>query len=394
MNVKSIFLKPGKEKSVERFHPWIFSGALMKGQTDLENGDLVEVKNADGKFLCIGHYQDLGSIAVRILSFQNLEINQEFWNQKFVNALQTRKNLDLIHAYNNVFRLIHGEGDGLPGLIVDIYNDTAVLQCHSLGMLKSLEFIKKGLLHAFENDLSAIYNKSSDTISREINVEDEYIYKTQEPEKIVLEYGHKFSVDWETGQKTGYFIDQRENRKLIAKYAHNKKVLNTFCYSGGFSIFALEAGAQLVHSLDSSKKAIDLVEQNIRLNSLAKIDKHKSIVADAMEYMKNLEEDYDIILLDPPAFAKHKKARHRAVQGYKRLNYNAIKQIKKGGIIFTFSCSQVVDKQLFANTVIAAGIEAKRSIRILEQLHQPGDHPINAFHPEGEYLKGLVIQVD
>ncbi|MEZ4938722.1 MAG: class I SAM-dependent rRNA methyltransferase [Crocinitomicaceae bacterium] len=394
MDVKSIFLKPGKEKSVERFHPWIFSGALMKGNEDLKNGDLVQVKSADGKFLCIGHYQDLGSIAVRIISFEETTIDQDFWNKKFINAMEVRDNLNLLHAYNNVFRLIHGEGDGLPGLIVDIYNDTAVIQCHSVGMLQSLEFIKNGILNAFDNDLKAIYNKSSDTISREINVKDSYIYKMGEPDKLVLEYGHKFSVDWETGQKTGYFIDQRENRKLIAKYASRKKVLNTFCYSGGFSIFALEAGAKLVHSLDSSQKAIDLVENNIRLNGFSNSDKHKSIVADAMDYMKNLEEEYDIIILDPPAFAKHKKSRHKAVQGYKRLNYNAIKQIKSGGIIFTFSCSQVVDKQLFANTVIAAGIESGRSIRILEQLHQPGDHPINAYHPEGEYLKGLVIQVD
>lgn len=394
MDIKSIFLKPGKEKSIQRFHPWVFSGALMKGQEELINGELVKVKSSDGKFLGTGHYQDLGSISVRIISFNDVVINQDFWNQKFKNALLVRENLNLTSGYNNVFRLIHGEGDGLPGLIVDVYNDSAVLQCHSVGMLNSLEEIKKAILSAFDDGIKSIYNKSSDTISKEINIEDGYIFKEGEPEKIVFEYGHKFRVDWETGQKTGFFIDQRENRKLLAKYSPGKKVLNTFCYSGGFSIFALEAGAKLVHSLDSSKKAIELVNQNIILNSRAKLDNHKTITADAMDYMKNVEEDYDIIILDPPAFAKHKKSRHKAIQGYKRLNYNAIKQIKKGGIIFTFSCSQVVDKQMFANTVIAAGIEAKRPVRILEQLHQPGDHPINAYHPEGEYLKGLVIQVD
>lgn len=366
----------------------------MKGQDDLSNGDLVCVKNASGKFLGIGHYQDLGSISVRIISFIDEPIDQGFWNRKFENAYQVRENLNLVHVNNNVYRLIHGEGDGLPGLIVDIYNDSAVLQCHSVGMLQNLDYIKNAILHVYGKGIKAIYNKSSDTISREIEVEDGYIHHAKDPEKIVFEYGHKFSVDWETGQKTGYFIDQRENRRILAKYASGKKILNTFCYSGGFSIFALEAGAKLVHSLDSSKKAIDLVNQNMVLNSRMHSDKHKSIVADAMDFMKNLEEEYDIIILDPPAFAKHKKSRHKAIQGYKRLNYNAIKQIKPGGIIFTFSCSQVVDKQMFTKTVIAAGIEAKRSVRILEQLHQPGDHPVNAYHPEGEYLKGLIIQVD
>jgi 23S rRNA (cytosine1962-C5)-methyltransferase len=394
VTLKSIFLKPGKDKSTKRLHPWIFSGALKNGHELVENGELVKVYTHNQKFLCIGHYQDLGSIAIRTISFKEVEIDQGFWNNKISNAFTVRQNLNLIHSFNNVYRLIHGEGDGLPGLIIDIYNDAAVIQCHSVGMYNNLEQIKEALLNQYKENLVAIYNKSSDTISREFNIEDGYIHKSSEPEKIVIEYGHKFSVDWETGQKTGYFIDQRENRKLLAKYSEGKKVLNTFCYSGGFSIFSLDAKAELVHSLDSSKKAIELVEQNLRLNSIDPSKNHKSIVADAMEFMKTLEEDYDIMVLDPPAFAKHKSSRHKAIQGYKRLNYNAIKQIKPGGIIFTFSCSQVVDKNMFNNTVIAASIEAGRNVRILEQLHQPGDHPINAFHPEGEYLKGLVIQVD
>lgn len=393
MAVKSIVLKGGKEKSTLRKHTWIFSGAIARSENNIENGDLVKVFSSNEKFLCIGHYQDLGSIAVRTISFEDIEIDQDFWNKKIENAYLVRKNLDLIHGYNNVYRLIHGEGDGLPGLIIDVYNDAAVIQCHSVGMLKSVDLISNALQFVLGDSLCAVYNKSSDTISREYPVEDGYVFKKSDPEKRCLEYGHSFSVDWETGQKTGFFIDQRENRKLLAKYSKGKKVLNTFCYSGGFSIYALDAGAELVHSLDSSKKAMELTDQNVALNSMSGKN-HRSICADAMEFMKDLEEEYDIIILDPPAFAKHKKSRHKAVQGYKRLNQHAIKQIKSGGIIFTFSCSQVVDPGLFRNTVVAAAIETGRKVRILEQLHQPGDHPINAYHPESEYLKGLVIQID
>jgi 23S rRNA (cytosine1962-C5)-methyltransferase len=303
-----------------------------------------------------------------------------------------RKNLNLLTETNTICRLIHGEGDSLPGLIVDFYQGVAVVQCHSIGMFTSIPAIVEGLKKVFGAELTAIYSKSSDTLPNRAEVEDEYVYGTCETPHLALEHGVKLHIDWVTGQKTGFFIDQRENRNLLGKYSHGKKVLNTFCYSGGFSLLAIKNGASLVHSLDSSKKAIQLTEENVTLNDFQ--EKHASIVADAMEYMKDLPEDYDIIVLDPPAFAKHREKRHKAIQGYKRLNAHAIRQIKPGGLIFTFSCSQVVDKSMFTNTVIAAAIEAGRNVRIIEQLHQPADHPINAFHPEGEYLKGLVIQVD
>jgi 23S rRNA (cytosine1962-C5)-methyltransferase len=287
---------------------------------------------------------------------------------------------------------VHGEGDSLPGLVVDFYNGTAVVQCHSLGMYANIEHISNGLIAVLGKSLKAVYSKSSDTLPQRADIVDAYVHGKCETPHIAKEHGVSLSIDWVTGQKTGFFIDQRENRFLLGKYSEGKKVLNTFCYSGGFSLLALKHGASLVHSLDSSKKAIVLTEENVRINGFE--DRHGSIVADTMEYMKDLPEDYDIIILDPPAFAKHREKRHKAIQGYKRLNAHAIRQIKPGGIIFTFSCSQVVDKYLFNNTIIAAAIEAGRNVRILEQLHQPADHPINAFHPEGEYLKGLVIQVD
>jgi len=302
-----------------------------------------------------------------------------------------RQKLNLLSATNTIARLVHGEGDFLPGLIVDFYNGVAVVQCHSIGMYDSINFIMEGLKSALGESLIAIYSKSSDTLPERTEVKDEYIFGTCVTPRLAFENGVKLNIDWVTGQKTGFFIDQRENRALLGKYAYGKKILNTFCYSGGFSLLALQQGAALVHSLDSSKKAIVLAEDNVALNGF---NNHASIVADAMEYMKDLPEEYDIIVLDPPAFAKHRDKRHKAIQGYKRLNAHAIRQIKPGGIIFTFSCSQVVDKVMFNNTIIAAAIEAGRNVRILEQLHQPADHPINAFHPEGEYLKGLVIHVD
>jgi 23S rRNA (cytosine1962-C5)-methyltransferase len=300
--------------------------------------------------------------------------------------------MNLLREDNSICRLIHGEGDSLPGLIVDYYNGVAVIQCHSIGMYRSLSYISEGLQAALGNELKAVYSKSSDTLPERIESQDGYVFGTFEVPHNALENGVSFAIDWINGQKTGFFIDQRENRELLGKYAKGKKVLNTFCYSGGFSLLALKNGASLVHSLDSSKKAIELTNANIALNNWT--EQHASIVADAMEYMKALEEDYDIIVLDPPAFAKHRDKRHKAIQGYKRLNAHAIRQIKPGGLIFTFSCSQVIDKNIFTNTIIAAAIEAGRNVRILEQLHQPADHPINAFHPEGEYLKGLVIAVD
>jgi 23S rRNA (cytosine1962-C5)-methyltransferase len=327
-----------------------------------------------------------------VLTFDDDALDQVFFNDKISKAVQVRMSLNLITKENTICRLIHGEGDSLPGLIVDYYNGVAVVQCHSIGMYNSLALITEGLKKALGKKLSAIYSKSSDTLPTRTEVEDAYVFGTCETPHQALEHGVKINIDWVNGQKTGFFIDQRENRYLLGKYAQGKKVLNTFCYSGGFSLLALKNNATLVHSLDSSKKAIALTDENIALNNFN--ERHASIVADAMEYMKDLPEDYDIIVLDPPAFAKHRDKRHKAIQGYKRLNAHAIRQIKPGGLIFTFSCSQVVDKNMFTNTIIAAAIESGRNVRIIEQLHQPADHPINAFHPEGEYLKGLVIQVD
>ena len=384
-------INKNKINSIERRHPWVFSGAISSDVTDIKDGDIVTVCDHKDYFLARGHFQH-ATISVRILTFEDLELNQDFFNKQISNAVELRRKLNVINDKSNICRLIYGEGDSLPGLIVDFYNGVAVIQCHSIGMYNSIDLIAEGLKFALGSTLTAIYSKSSDTLPQRAEGKDAYLFGSCETPHLALEYGVKLQIDWITGQKTGFFIDQRENRFLLGKYSQGKKVLNTFCYSGGFSLLALQEGAELVHSLDSSKKAIVLTEANVELNNFG--SKHKSIVADAMDYMKDLEEDYDIIVLDPPAFAKHRDKRHKAIQGYKRLNAHAIRQIKPGGIIFTFSCSQVVDKFLFTNTIIAAAIEAGRNVRILEQLHQPADHPINAFHPEGEYLKGLVLQVD
>jgi len=381
----------GKEQSILRKHPWVFSGAIADETTELQDGDLVCLTTKKQQVLGIGHYQH-ATIAVRMLSFDYETIDQAFYERRLQNAFELRKRIGLLRADNNIFRLCHGEGDQLPGLIIDYYAGVAVIQCHSIGMYKQVELIAAALVQVLGKDLKAIYSKSSDTLPKRQEVQDAYLFGAVEVPHLALENGVKYHIDWINGQKTGFFIDQRENRALLGKYAQGKKVLNTFCYSGGFSLQALNNNAELVHSLDSSKKAIALTDGNVALNGFE--SKHGSIVDDAMDYMKDLPEDYDIIVLDPPAFAKHRDKRHQAIQGYKRLNAHAIRQIKPGGFIFTFSCSQVVDTQLFTNTVIAAAIEAGRSCRILEQLHQPADHPIQAFHPEGAYLKGLVIQID
>lgn len=389
MNVVQIH--KNKINSIERKHPWIFSGAITSDTKDLRDGDVVTVCDSKNRFLARGHFQH-ATISVRILTFDDQPLDQKFFNERVKNAVDLRNKLNLINERSNIARIVHGEGDLLPGLIIDFYNGVAVIQCHSIGMYNSIGLIAEALKFALGKTLTAIYSKSSDTLPQRAEGKDAYLYGTCETPHLALEYGVKLHIDWITGQKTGFFIDQRENRFLLGKYSQGKKVLNTFCYSGGFSLLALQEGAELVHSLDSSKKAIALTDANIELNNFG--SKHTSIVADAMEYMKDLKEDYDIIVLDPPAFAKHREKRHKAIQGYKRLNAHAIRQIKPGGILFTFSCSQVVDKYLFTNTIIAAAIEAGRNVRILEQLHQPADHPINAFHPEGEYLKGLVLQID
>ena len=375
---------------IHRKHPWVFSGAIKTNTEHLEDGELVTVTDYNNNFLGRGYFQH-ATIAIRILTFIDEQIDQQFFNVRIKNAVDFRLQLNLLRSDNNIFRVVHGEGDLLPGLIIDFYNGVAVIQCHNIGMYSSIDLIAKALKNAFGGELKAIYSKSSDTLPERVITEDKYLFGEAETPHRAVENGVFYNIDWKTGQKTGFFIDQRENRKKLAQYSVNKRILNTFCYSGGFSLSALKKGASEVHSLDSSKRAIHLTEENLKLNKFS--GEHKSIVADAMEFIKDIA-DFDIIILDPPAFAKSRNKRHKAVQGYKRLNAAAIRQIKPGGLIFTFSCSQVVDKELFTNTVIAAAIEVGRNVRIVEQLHQPADHPVNAFHPEGEYLKGLVIRVD
>lgn len=391
MTYPILHIRKGKEQSLMRRHPWVFSGAIESSTESLKDGDLVCLMTRKDQFLGIGHFQH-ATISVRILSFDYEEIDQAFFDRKIQKAVDSRLNIGLLTNQNNIFRVCHGEGDELPGLVIDFYNGVAVIQCHSIGMYFSVELIAQALKKAFGKKLTAVYSKSTDTLPKRTDVTDAYLFGSCETPHVALENGVKYNIDWITGQKTGFFIDQRVNRRILGEYSKGKKVLNTFCYSGGFSLQALNHGASLVHSLDSSKKAIALTDDNILLNNYS--EKHLSICADAMDYMKDLQEDYDIIVLDPPAFAKHREKRHQAIQGYKRLNAHAIRQIKPGGIIFTFSCSQVIDKALFTNTIIAAAIESGRNVRILEQVHQPADHPIHAFHPEGEYLKGLIIQVD
>lgn len=395
MHTAKVIIKAGKDKSIVRKHPWVFSGAIKSIEGSVEQGDLVEIIANKGRHLGWGHYQ-IGSITVRVLLFENEELSDDLYRDRIQGAYSLRASLNLVDdPETNIYRLIHAEGDFLPGLIIDHYAGHLVVQTHSIGMYRDIEKISAALQEVYGDSLKSIYLKSGSVLPKDFQdyTGDRYLYGEADTPVIALEYGNKFAIDWIHGQKTGFFIDQRENRRLIGKYAKNKKVLNTFCYSGGFSIFALNEGAELVHSLDASQKAIDLTEENVKLLELPKVH-HLSFVEDAMDFMKDLQEDYDIIVLDPPAFAKHRSAKHKAVQGYKRLNAHAIRQIKPGGMIFTFSCSQVVDKTLFYNTIVAAAIAANRKVRVIEQLHQPADHPIATNHPEGEYLKGLVIQVE
>lgn len=388
-----ITLKKGKESSPLRFHPWIFSGALQSFNANLKDGDIVEVVDFKGNFLCIGHFYH-GSIAVKILSFQNELINQEFWNNKIKQAFLLRKNLGLIENKNtNCFRLVHAEGDNLPGLIIDIYNTTAVIQCHSIGMHQSIHEIKSAIQKEV-TFIDTIYDKSAAYLPTEYaeTISNTYLLGEQK-EIVAIENNNKFMIDIELGQKTGFFLDQRDNRNLLAQYCKDKTVLNTYCYSGGFSIYALNNQAKSVVSIDSSRTAMNLVDKNVELN-FTNSTKHSSICDDVFHHFKTDENTYDVIILDPPAFAKSISKRHNAVQAYKRLNIEGIKKIHNGGIIFTFSCSQVVDKELFYSTIMSAAIEAKRDVKILHYLSQPADHPINIFHPESAYLKGLVLYVD
>ena len=389
----TIILKKGKENSPLRFHPWIFSGAMQTFDANLKDGDIVKVKDFKGDFLCIGHFYH-GSIAIKILSFQDEVIHQEFWNNKIKQAFLLRKTLGLIENKNtNCFRLVHAEGDNCPGLIIDIYDTTAVIQCHSIGMHRSIQEIKNAiqLEVAF---IDTIYDKSNAYLPTEYatNTENQYLLSS-EKEIVAIENNNKFLIDIVQGQKTGFFLDQRDNRNLLAQYCKGKTVLNTYCYSGGFSMYALTNQAKSVVSIDSSRTAMNLVNKNIELNFPNSIN-HTSICDDVFHHFKTDENTYDVIILDPPAFAKSINKRHNAVQAYKRLNAEGIKKINKGGIIFTFSCSQVVDKELFYSTVMSAAIEAKRDVKILHYLSQPADHPINIFHPESSYLKGLVLYVN
>jgi len=388
-----ITLRHGKEQSVKRLHPWIFSGAIAKMSGTPDEGDLVKVYSADGEFLAIGHYQK-SSIAVRILSFNDIAIDQNFWNERIASAYNYRKQLGLVNnSETNCYRLVHGEGDNLSGLVIDYYNGTAVVQCHSVGMFKNLDCIANALQQTMGEQLTAIYNKSESTLPFKAGIENNDGLRWGEIKtENALEYGNSFFIDWIQGQKTGFFIDQRENRKLVEHYAKGKSVLNTFCYTGGFSVYALRGGAKKVVSVDCSARAIELTDKTVAMNFPNA--EHTSVVSDTFKYLDNNKDEFDLIILDPPAFAKHGKVLNNALQGYKRLNMKAIEQIKKGGILFTFSCSQAVSKEEFRKSVFAAAANTKRNVRILHQLTQPADHPISIYHPEGEYLKGLVLEVE
>ncbi|MDQ2177732.1 MULTISPECIES: class I SAM-dependent rRNA methyltransferase [Marinifilum] len=389
-----VYLRKGKEHSVKRFHPWIFSGAVSKVDEGLQEGDLVSVYNDQNEFLAIGHIS-IGSIVVRILSFEEREINLDFWVEKIRSACQMRKAVDLYgREDNNVFRLVHGEGDGLPGLIIDFYAGTAVIQCHSVGMYLHREEITEALQTVFGDDLVAVFDKSEGTIPFKSGIEPKNGYLFGETDSFTaLENGLKFKVDWLKGQKTGFFIDQRENRSLLEQYSKGRSVLNMFCYTGGFSFYAMRGGAELVHSVDSSSRAIDITKENVELNFPGD-KRHEAFAEDAFKFLDQSSQKYDLIVLDPPAFAKHKKVLDNALKGYKRLNKKGFEQIKPGGILFTFSCSQAVSKEDFRKAVFVAAANAGRTVRVLHQLTQPADHPVNIYHPEGEYLKGLVLYVE
>lgn len=394
MTTKTIRLKKGKEESLKRFHPWIFSGAILRMDDGIEEGELVKVLTFDREFIAIGHYQ-IGSIAVRILSFRDITIDQEFWKSRLKAALNMRIAIGIAdNPTNNTYRLVHGEGDLLPGLIIDCYGKTAVMQAHSVGMHVERLPICEALRSVMGSRIEHVFYKSETTLpfKAELGQQDGFLYGGSD-DNVAIENGLKFHVDWLKGQKTGFFVDQRENRTLLEKYAQNRSVLNMFCYTGGFSVYAMRGGAKLVHSVDSSAKAVELTNANIKLNFPSDA-RHEAFCDDAFKYLDAHDAQYDLVVLDPPAFAKHRAALRNALKGYTRLNVKGFERIKPGGILFTFSCSQVVTKENFRNAVFTAAAQAKRKVRILHQLHQPADHPINIYHPEGEYLKGLVLYVE
>lgn len=391
MRTAKITLKSKKDEAVRRFHPWVFSGAIKSIDIEPADGDWVEVYSNKGSYLASGHFQSEGSIAVRLLSWKQEVPDEEFWFDRLNRAFTLREAVGLTsNPALNAYRLVFAEGDQLPGLIIDHYNGHLVVQCHSTGMSQALEQITSGLKRLYGDNLKGIYNKSEST-NRASGSVNEHLYGDN-PETAILEYGSQFMVNWEKGQKTGFFVDQRENRLLLSGLASGKRVLNTFSYSGGFSVSALHGGANLVHSVDSSAYAIGLTEDNIRLNGFDP-SIHQCIVSDTLEYLKACEQEYDFIILDPPAYAKHMSARHNAVQGYKRLNATAMNILPPGGLLMTFSCSQVVDRRLFESTIMAAALTTNRKVRILARLSQPADHPVSIYHPEGEYLKGLLLEV-
>ena len=391
-----VILKPKKEESLLRFHPWVFSGAIHSIQGKPAEGDLVEVFDCRDNFLATGHYQ-IGSIAVRIVSFRQQEITASFWEKRIARAYEMRCALGLVTAENNTYRLIHGEGDSLPGLIVDVYDDTAVMQAHSIGMHETRHELAKAIVKMVP-EVKNVYYKSETTLpfKAPVDPEDGYLIGSDTKKYTALENGLQFNVDWLRGQKTGFFIDQRENRALLERYSKGKSVLNMFCYTGGFSVYAMRGGANLVHSVDSSAKAMEITDKNIVLN-FGNDSRHTSYAEDAFKFLNGIQDSgvkYDLIVLDPPAFAKHREALRNALKGYKRLNAKAFEQIKPGGILFTFSCSQVVSREQFRLAVFSAAAESGRNVRILHQVTQPADHPVNIYHPEGEYLKGLVLWVE
>ena len=391
---KKIYLKKGKEESLKRFHPWIFSGAIQRTEGDIEEGEVVRVITAGGDFIAVGHYQ-IGSIAVRVLSFSDVDIDNEFWKSRLLSAYNMRRSVGIVdNPQNNTYRLVHGEGDNIPGLVIDIYGNTAVMQAHSVGIHQQRMAIASCLVEIAGGLIKNVYYKSETTLpyKAELGQEDGFIIGGSD-DNVAMENGLKFHVDWLKGQKTGFFVDQRENRSLLERFAQGKKVLNMFCYTGGFSFYAMRGGAELVHSVDSSAKAIELTTRNVEMNFPGD-KRHEAYCEDAFKYLDRMGDRYDLIILDPPAFAKHRGALHNALKGYTRLNPKAFEKIQKGGILFTFSCSQVVTKDNFRNAVFTAAALAGRKVRILHQLHQPADHPINIFHPEGEYLKGLVLYVE
>ena len=391
---KNIYLKRGKEESLKRFHPWVFSGAIHHTDDGIQEGEIVRVLTNDGEFIAVGHYQ-VGSIAVRVLSFHDVAIDESFWESRLTAAFDVRKAIGVAqNPHNNTYRLIHGEGDNLPGLIIDCYGQTAVMQAHSVGMHVCREAVCKALVKVMGDNIQHVFYKSETTLPFKAGLgqENDFLYGGSD-DNIAIENGLKFRVDWLRGQKTGFFVDQRDNRALLESYSKGRSVLNMFCYTGGFSVYAMRGGAKLVHSVDSSAKAIDLTNANVEMNFPGD-ERHRAFCDDAFKYLDANDDKYDLMILDPPAFAKHRAALHNALKGYTRLNVKGFERIKNGGILFTFSCSQVVTKEQFRNAVFSAAAQAGRKVRILHQLHQPADHPINIYHPEGEYLKGLVLYVE